>query len=84
MTSNKSRVTELLKNLREAANLSDPSARAIVEVMKLSIEDLKDSLVTAVGEDMLRMQGAAQHLRKIHQELTSSPPNIAPRAQQEQ
>ena len=72
----KERVAELAKQVRDAARLHDPIARATIELVKLSSEDLKESLVDAVGDDMLRTQGAARTLQRLHRELTVLPPNI--------
>jgi N-acetylglucosamine kinase-like BadF-type ATPase len=80
----KDRVHELAGKIREAAALHDPVARAIIELVKLSSDDLKESLVSAEGNDMLRLQGAARHLTKLHKEMTVTPPNIAAQKLQEQ
>jgi N-acetylglucosamine kinase-like BadF-type ATPase len=72
----KEQVTELAKRLREAAKLGDPTARAAVELVQLICDDLKEKLVEANGEDMLRLQGAARQFRKIHTELTKTPATI--------
>ncbi len=70
----KERQADLVKRLREAAFAQDPCARAAVEMVKLSVEDLKESLVSADGEDMYRLQGAARHLMKLYRQLTVEPP----------
>ena len=70
----KERVTELAKQLREAAQLMDPVARAAIELVKLASDTAKESLVSAEGDDMLRLQGAARQLTKLHTELTTNPP----------
>ena len=72
----KERIAELVKQLREGAQQMDPASRAAVELVKLSGEAARESLVTAEGNDMLRMQGAARHLDKLHKDLTTNPPNI--------
>lgn len=72
----RNRITELAKQLREAAHLQDPTAKAAIELVKLSADMAKESLVSAAGDDMLRLQGAARHLTKLHTELTTTPPNI--------
>lgn len=69
----KERTAELVKQLRDAAARQEPLARAAVELVKLSIEELKDSLVTADGDDMMRKQGAARQLSSILRELTHDP-----------
>jgi hypothetical protein len=63
--------------LRDAAFQQDPYAKACIDLVKLSLESVKESLVTADGDDMLRQQGAARHLTKLLAELTTKPPQIA-------
>lgn len=78
------RATQLAAQIREAASLHDPVARACIELVKITLDSVKDTLVSAEGEDMLRTQGTARHLAKLHKELTTTPPNINPQAVQEQ
>ncbi len=73
---NRERVTELAAKLRDAAKLNEPIAMAAVELIKLTLDETKESLVDAVGDDMLRKQGVAQELKRLHRELTVAPPNI--------
>jgi hypothetical protein len=73
----KERAAELSAKLRDAAKMQDPLAQAVVELVKLISDEAKESLVMAVGDDMLRQQGAAQRLRQLHRELTTAPPTIA-------
>lgn len=70
---------ELAGKVREAAKLHDPVAKTTVEIVKLCLDELKESLVTAEGDDMLRTQGAARQLEKLYRELTVTPPSIAPK-----
>lgn len=72
----KERLAELAGRLRDAAKLEDPVALAAVELVKLSGDEAKESLVVMDGNDMLRMQGAARHLRALYRELTTTPPSI--------
>jgi hypothetical protein len=72
----KERTAELVGRLRDAAKLHDPAAQAAIELIRLTAEECKDSLVSAVGDDMLRQQGAAQRMQRLHKELTTTPPNI--------
>lgn len=72
----KERITAVAKQLREAANLQDPFAKACVELVKLSSEAAKESLVTAEGDDMLRQQGVARAYDKLLKELTTNPPQM--------
>lgn len=76
MTSLKQQITERQKHLRDAARLLDPVAKGVVDLVKLMLDDLKESLVAAEGDDMLRLQGAARSLRKLHSELTNEPPGL--------
>ena len=72
----KRRVAELTQRLRSAAKLQDPLANAAVELVKLLADEAKESLVAAVGDDMLRVQGAARQLKKLHTELVTLPPKM--------
>lgn len=72
----KERMAELTARLRDAARQQDPIARAAVELVQLSAAEAKESLVEAAGDDMLRRQGAARHLAKLHKDLTTQPPMI--------
>lgn len=76
METPKERVTELQKQLREGFFTQDRYARMTVEMLKLSVEELQVSLVTAEGEDIPRQQGAARYLTKLLRELTTQPPTI--------
>lgn len=71
------RIAELTAQLREAAKHQDPVALAMVQLLKLSLDEMKDSLVSADGNDMLRKQGAAQQLSRLHQYLTTIPVTFA-------
>lgn len=69
-------ITELEQRLRDAAKQQDPIAAAAIKLVQLSLEQVKESLVDAAGDDMLRMQGAARQLTRLHKELTTAPPSI--------
>ena len=69
-------ITQVVAQLRDAAHQQDPVALAVIRLVKLSVDATKESLVSADGDDMLRMQGAARHLTKLHTELTTNPPAI--------
>lgn len=73
---NKDRVAELTQRLRDAAKLQEPLAQSAVELVKLTADALKESLVTADGDDMLRIQGAAREMAKLHKNLANTPPAI--------
>lgn len=68
------KVAELVSRLRDAARLQDPLAQAVIELVKLSGDMAKESLVSAEGDDMLRLQGAARHMTRLYKELTTQPP----------
>lgn len=67
-------IAELASRLREAANLGEPLAQSAVALVQLMCEDMKESLVAADGNDMLRLQGAVRHFQRLHKELTQKPP----------
>jgi N-acetylglucosamine kinase-like BadF-type ATPase len=81
MTTPKEKITELAKALREAAKRQDPLARATIQLVQLTADSLKDSLVETDGEDMLRLQGAVRHFNRLHRELTTTPPSEKPTEQ---
>ncbi len=70
----KARKAELEAMLRKAAREGDPVARATVELVKLTLDETRESLVDAAGDDMLRVQGSARQLGKILKGLTVEPP----------
>ena len=70
----KAEITELASRLREAANLGEPVAVVAVTLVQLFADELKESLVSADGNDMLRLQGAVRHFQRLHKELTQKPP----------
>lgn len=72
----KARATDLVKQLRDAAYLQDPVAKAAIELIQLMADAAKESLVSAVEDDMLRIQGAARAWSKLHTDLTTQPPSI--------
>lgn len=76
MTDNKTRLDDLVGRIRDAAKLHDPIASAVVEMVKLLQEDVKESLVNAEGNDIHRLQGAARHMQRLHKDLTTTPPSI--------
>lgn len=76
MATHREQAAALAAKLRDAARMQDPIALSVVTLLKLQMEELKDSLVQASGEDMLRLQGAARQVQKLHKELTTIPPNV--------
>lgn len=73
----RAKTDDLVGRIRDAAKLHDPIAGAVVELIRLSYEDVKESLVNADGDDIHRLQGAARHMHRLHRDLTTAPPNIA-------
>ena len=43
-------------------------------MLTLLIEDAKDSLIEASGDDTLRLQGEAKALLRLHRAITTSSP----------
>lgn len=80
MATSRERMDELVGRIRDAAKLHDPIATAVVELVRLSHEDAKESLVSAEGNDIHRLQGAARHIQKLYRDLTITPPSITPGA----
>lgn len=60
--------------IREAAQLGDPIALCAVAMVQAAIDDNKQRLVMADGDDMLRTQGAVRQLQSMYRELTRTPP----------
>jgi predicted transcriptional regulator len=75
----KEQVAQLTKQLREAAKMQEPLAIAAVKLIQYAGDEQKDKLVDVVGDDMLRVQGAAKKLAVMHRELTNDPPSIGPK-----
>lgn len=75
MTS-KEQLAELVGRVRDQAKLHEPIASAIVEIVRLSLDATKESLVSADGDDIHRLQGTARFLKNLYQDLTTAPPNI--------
>lgn len=76
MTTLREQQADLVEKLRDAATAQDPIAQAAVRLVKLSVEELKESLVSADGEDMYRVQGAARNMSRLYRELTTVPPQM--------
>lgn len=49
-------------------------ARMAIELVQRKAEEMRDKLVEAVGDDLLKRQGAAQEFKKLYVELTRKPP----------
>lgn len=73
----KSRMAELAGQVRGAAKRHEPIAIAIIDYVQLSIDAAKESLVKADGSDIYRLQGAIQHMQKLHNQLTVTPPSMS-------
>lgn len=69
--SSKARVQELASNLQKSIAAEAAWAK---EIVALLLEDTKNNLVTAQGDDMLRKQGEAQLLQRLHTDLTRPSP----------
>ncbi len=72
----KVRTADLAAKLRDAAKLEDPHARMAVLWIERHIDDLKDKLVDASGDELLRVQGAVRHLQRMYSALTITPPTM--------
>lgn len=70
----KAELAELTARLREAAKLEDAAAKSAIALVQLTYDDLKESLVAAEGDDMLRLQGAARQFKRLYKDLTVEPP----------
>jgi len=73
----KQQLTDLTTRLREAAQLQDYAAKAAIDLIRLSSDRAKESLVAAEGDDMLRAQGEARAFERLLRELTVTPPSIS-------
>lgn len=56
--------------------MGDPAAKAAVELLSLASAEVRETLVWASGDEMLRAQGAAQKLYHIIKSLTTDPTTI--------
>ena len=78
MDRTKERRQELAKAVREGARQLEPGARAAIELIGLLLAEAKDRLVAAPADEVMRAQGAAQQLQRLHHELTNTPASITP------
>lgn len=46
------------------------------ELVDLLFEEAKHSLIQARGDDLLRMQGEAQAMDRLHEKLTRASPSL--------
>lgn len=67
----RSRLFEIQSTLRKAGT---QEAYIIIEMIGILVEEYRNTLVSADGNDMLRAQGAARAFEKLHRELTTLPP----------
>lgn len=74
-TSRKARYTAHATMLQQSTSIE---ADAIRELVDLMYEDAKEGLVRTSGDDMLRLQGEAQCLRRLYDRLTRSSPAVQP------
>lgn len=77
----KDRAKDLAERIRKSAKLQEPLALVCVDLVKSTIEDLKESLVMADGDDMLRTQGAVRAFQRLERDLTVEPPSIKPKSE---
>ena len=61
------REDELTKLINRSTALE---ADSIKQLLKIRLEHAKERLVTATDADMLKIQGEAQCLKRLHQDLT--------------
>jgi predicted secreted hydrolase len=74
MRDKKARRVELASNIRRSQL---PDAAMIKELLGLFIDDVKDSLVSSMGDETIRLQGEAQAFTRLLTMLTREPPTIA-------
>lgn len=67
----KSRAQEIVTELQKSTT---HEARTMKELVNLLFEDAKHNLVTAQGDDILRLQGGAQALRRLFRDLSEPSP----------
>ncbi len=75
-TDRKERQRALSEDLQKSVSVE---ALAIKELTGLMLEEAKDSLITARGEDVYRAQGEASALQRLLTMLTRPTPQMAPR-----
>lgn len=76
----KARAQELATDIYKSGR---PDAIMIKELLTLQMEDAKDSLVTARGEDVYRAQGAAQALARVLNMISTPPPEMTRKQEQQ-
>lgn len=69
----KVRITDLAADLQ---GRDSHEAVSIKELVGLLIEEAKDSLLTQLGEELIRAQGGAQALDRLHKLLTIPKPKM--------
>lgn len=78
MTTNrrKARVTDLAADLQARDN---HEAASIKELVGLLLEEAKDSLLSQLGDDLIRAQGGAQAFDRLYKLLTTPTPKMQQR-----
>ena len=71
MTSRKQQVQELANDIHRSVALE---AIMIKRIVGLMLDEAKDKLINAQGDDLLRCQGEAQVLKRLHKDLTVTSP----------
>lgn len=69
--SSKLRQVELARGLRQSQSIEHTW---IVEILSLRIAEMKNELVNASGDNIMRLQGSVRELEKLRNELTTVPP----------
>lgn len=67
----KARVQDLASDLQKSNAFE---ASAVKELLELKIEDAKEALLDAQPADFQRLQGEAQALRKLYEQVTRPAP----------
>lgn len=79
-TERKARQQSLADELQRSVSFE---AIQIKELIGLMLEEAKDSLMSATGEDILRQQGAARGFSRLQDLLTKPAPKMQQSTQQE-
>ena len=75
-TERRARISQLANDIQRS---TDFQALNVKELLALRLEELKDSLLDARGDETIRLQGAAQEISKLRDMVTKSPPRMQPR-----
>ena len=78
-----SRRAKVLRLGSELQRSNDHNALTIKELLALQLDEVKDSLMTARGEDLIRAQGEAQAIDRLLTLVTRPAPKMQQRKTQE-